>query len=882
MNFNSQKKLTFFIFQICLCFAIYGQDKCKSINLKDIEADYQIGKFESVENSLRSCLENGNVTYTIKKEGYRLLAMNSIAMDLMGRAEQDVRELLKIDRNYTKNSDDPIVFLRLIERLRIGGARMVTSVSKIAENLNEAPAIIKIVTREEIKERGYMDLEQVFHDLPGFDISKTGGVTYSSIYQRGYRTNNNNDRSLFLIDGIEDNDLWTNAIYISRQYPMSNIKQFDVIHGPSSTMYGANAFAGVTNITTLLPEDIIPSTSESVGITGFYQRGSYNTQTADVTVAFRKNKLSGTVTGRFFSSDEFDRSGFDDFDYQYSPADVSEYQNLRMEIDATVVDNAETQRFVTIGPDYAQYTPDGAALARDLDIQGFTTDESKQDIKYSNKSLNKFILAKLMFGSLTFGYQYWNNDEGMAWFNDKVYAGTNNGTRWNPTQNLYYLKSDNNISDKWNITNLALYKKQELGENTRITYAPISYLSRGTSSNTNGLGNGYRDLLVEEIPEWRRLQFNLSSWQLRNELKATYVNADFNLVSGLEARYSEIQENYVFNQSEINASQRDIQAGTIRKTTDIGFYSQGNYTKNDLKLVLGGRVDYNKIGDDGGYGTVFNPRVAFVYSPKKWVFKGIYSEAFKDATIFDKYSVVAGTRDVPAPNLRPEKVKNTEVSVSWDNALTKQEGLKLFIEASAHFTSYSGVVATLENSNGSLQNQDGGALEIIGGQLHSVITFNKNIKLDFNYTYTSPYSIPTDNAMNSSNKIRIADIATHKGNIILNWKFKPMTNLKEYHFNWNNRINISGERRMGLGTTTELTNSSGDNLQPISQVAPFSVWTSYFSYSNKFGLTFGLGVHNVLDTLWEVPGARTQVNQYATIIPQPGRNYFLNLRYDLK
>jgi hypothetical protein len=114
MNFNSQKKLTFFIFQICLCFAIYGQDKCKSINLKDIEADYQIGKFESVENSLRSCLENGNVTYTIKKEGYRLLAMNSIAMDLMGRAEQDVRELLKIDRNYTKNSDDPIVFLRLI------------------------------------------------------------------------------------------------------------------------------------------------------------------------------------------------------------------------------------------------------------------------------------------------------------------------------------------------------------------------------------------------------------------------------------------------------------------------------------------------------------------------------------------------------------------------------------------------------------------------------------------------------------------------------------------------------------------------------------------------------------------------------------------------
>jgi outer membrane receptor for ferrienterochelin and colicins len=878
MNFNSQKKLIFFIFQVCLCFAIYGQDKCNSINLNDIKADYQIGKFESVEKSLRSCLENGNVDYVTKKDGYRLLAMNSIAMDLMDRAEQDVKELLKIDRNYKEMSDDPIVFLRLIERLRIGGARMVTSVSKIAENLNEAPANIVIVTREEIKERGYMDLEQVFHDLPGFDISKTSGSTYSSIYQRGYRTNNNNDRALLLIDGIEDNDLYTNKMWISRQYPVSNLKQIDVIYGPSSTMYGANAFVGVNNLTTLLPEDIIPSTSENVGITGFYQRGSYNTQTADITVAFRKNKLSGTVTGRFFSSDEFDRSGFDDFDYQYSPADVSEYQNLRMEIDATVADNAETQRFVTIGPDYAQYTPEGAALARELDILGYTTDDVYKNPAYSNKSLNKYILAKLMYSDFTFGFQSWIRDEGIAWNKDTYYAGTDNGNRWAPRNLLYYLRYDKNVSEKWNISNLALYKEHDLAKNTGLTKVPNLYFDRGKPEKDalgviiNG-GDGYRDLIDNIIPQWQKSNRYVRSWQIRDEVKATYTSKNFNMVSGLEARYSAIQGNYSENEETLDEIK-------VHNSIDIGLYTQGNYIKDDLKLVLGGRVDYNKIDENGGYGTVFNPRAVLIYSPKEWVFKAMYSEAFKDATNYDKYSTITGIRDEPNPTLKPEKVKNSEVSVSWDNTLTKKKGTKFFMEASVYYTNYSGVVQTVKQADGRFKNQNAGGAEIFGAQLNSLIEFNKNLKLNFNYSFTSPYTIPFDETNNIP--VRIADIATHKGNVILNWKFKKMTNSSEYHFNWNNRINISGERRMGIGTTTESTDEDGVNLQPISRVAPFAIATSYFSYSNKFGLTFGLGINNALDESWNVPGARAQTGRYPAVIPMAGRNYFLNLRYDLK
>ena len=148
------------------------------------------------------------------------------------------------------------------------------------------------------------------------------------------------------------------------------------------------------------------------------------------------------------------------------------------------------------------------------------------------------------------------------------------------------------------------------------------------------------------------------------------------------------------------------------------------------------------------------------------------------------------------------------------------------------------------------------------------------MKLDFNYTYTSPFYIPTNSEESNPANIRIGDIASHKGNAILNWRFNKRKDSEEYRFNWNSRLNISGERLTGSQTTV--------SSNPVAQVDSFSILNSYFSYSNKFGLTFGIGVNNILDSLWYVPGARSATAQYASIVPQAGRNYFFNLRYDLQ
>ena len=887
-------KLTILIFlgTLSASFSQQIDDTC-SLNLKFYENQYNRGEFETVDSALRSCLESANLTFTQKKDYYRLLAMNSIAFDNIPLAESDIKELLKIDQNYKIRSDDPFVFQVLLNQLRFSNAKFVTSVSKISENINEAPANIILLTKEEIKQRGYKDLEEVFHDMPGFDVSKTSGGTYSSIYQRGYRTGNNNDRSLILVDGIEDNDIWSNNIWLSRQYSLSNIKQFEVIHGPASTMYGANAFGGVYNILTLTPSDMIPSFDENFGFNGFFGTGSYNTKEADFTMAFRKNKLSATVTARIHTSDEYDRSGYSDFDFDYGLNELTSYQALRMTYNSAIGSEHYTTQVDSDGDgaiDYVQYNAEGAILARNLDNLGYNFDQPNGKIKYSNESINKYVQAKIYYGDFTLGVQHWSNEEGLAWFNDLYFSGTNNGTKWQPTQNTAYLKYDKNISSKLNITNIASYKFHELGKNTGLSSVPTLYYQ--AENGTTGLSNSNYSALESSayldmnylngssavskyateasllghsaLPNWNYRRYILSSNQTRNELKVTYNGDLLKVVTGLEGRYSEVQENYTFN---------DDDTAIEHNIIDVGFYAQGNYTYRKLKAVIGGRVDYNRIDDDGGFGFVFNPRFALVYPIKKFVIKGIYSEAFKDATNFDKYSISAGSRDIPNPTLPPEKVNTTEFSILWDNSTELKNKFKVFAELSAFSSKFSGAIQTVQTASG-LQNQDVGSLEIKGGQFRTNLSYS-NLDLELNYTYTDPFSIAYDSDANSfSDPVRVGDIATHKGNVILNWKFKTRDAENSAVFNWNNRLNISEARKTGAGTTV-----SGN---PYDSIKGFSILNSYLSFETKAGLIFGIGINNALDTEWFVPGARTASGIVASRVPQQKRNYFFRIGYDLR
>jgi outer membrane receptor for ferrienterochelin and colicins len=125
----------------------------------------------------------------------------------------------------------------------------VSSASGVPESARHAPAALIVITADDIRERGYDSLVDVLQDVPGFDISISGGTSHATAWQRGYRSPFA-QRTLLLVDGVVNNELWSQATDLSRQYPLRMLERIEILYGPASAVYGANAFAGVIHLIT--------------------------------------------------------------------------------------------------------------------------------------------------------------------------------------------------------------------------------------------------------------------------------------------------------------------------------------------------------------------------------------------------------------------------------------------------------------------------------------------------------------------------------------------------------------------------------------------------------------------------------------------------------
>ncbi|MBV6492516.1 MAG: Vitamin B12 transporter BtuB [Turneriella sp.] len=135
------------------------------------------------------------------------------------------------------------------------GEQKVTIVSKKEERVQDAPATIYVITDKEIQERGYLFLHDALRDVPGIDFSNDLGTYGEIAMQRGMDTAENN-RTLIFIDGIPTNNPSQGVSYMSYQFALHDVKRIEILWGPASALYGANAFAGIINIVTKNSKDL--------------------------------------------------------------------------------------------------------------------------------------------------------------------------------------------------------------------------------------------------------------------------------------------------------------------------------------------------------------------------------------------------------------------------------------------------------------------------------------------------------------------------------------------------------------------------------------------------------------------------------------------------
>lgn len=128
-------------------------------------------------------------------------------------------------------------------------ATPVTGVSGREERLADAPAMVLVFDATELAQRGYRALIDLLADLPAVDLARPAGATWFKAYVRGQRTTIG-DTYLVTRDGAVLNHLYYDNADLLAALPLSDLERVEVIYGPASAVYGANAFSGVINLVT--------------------------------------------------------------------------------------------------------------------------------------------------------------------------------------------------------------------------------------------------------------------------------------------------------------------------------------------------------------------------------------------------------------------------------------------------------------------------------------------------------------------------------------------------------------------------------------------------------------------------------------------------------
>ena len=137
-----------------------------------------------------------------------------------------------------------------------GGDDFVSIATGHRQRIAEAPAAATVITAADIRAMGAQDLDQVLESVPGLHVSVSSSA-YNPVYIiRGIYARKN-PQTLVLINGFPITSVESgNRGGIWAGMPVEMIARIEVIRGPGSALYGADALSGVINIVTKGAADI--------------------------------------------------------------------------------------------------------------------------------------------------------------------------------------------------------------------------------------------------------------------------------------------------------------------------------------------------------------------------------------------------------------------------------------------------------------------------------------------------------------------------------------------------------------------------------------------------------------------------------------------------
>lgn len=140
--------------------------------------------------------------------------------------------------------------------LAFGDKATISIATGNAQSLRRAPAVATVITAEDIAAMGATDLDEVLETVPGIHVSRNV-QGYNPLYVIRGIYSEFNPQTLVLQNGVP-----MTMMFIGNRgnawggLPLENVARIEVIRGPGSALYGADAYAGVINIITKSAADV--------------------------------------------------------------------------------------------------------------------------------------------------------------------------------------------------------------------------------------------------------------------------------------------------------------------------------------------------------------------------------------------------------------------------------------------------------------------------------------------------------------------------------------------------------------------------------------------------------------------------------------------------
>ena len=492
----------------------------------------------------------------------------------------------------------------------------ILTASNRKENINESPAITIIITKDDLKERGYTDLNFILDDLPGFHTSRPQGDTYFKTYLRGFR-NNTGTPFILLVDGQYMNDFYYNSAEILKTIPISNIERIEMVYGPASSLYGANALMGVLNIIT--------------------NKNKSN-----------KNKTQITMTSISRNATPGNLQKVVDFSLQSKEAPIQYSITARGHFG--IEDPTNHNQYEYMNPSYF-FDPN--IWGGVLNVDEYIGNESGVR--------NLAVDSRVFSGDFEAGVLYYRNDQGYG----LEYAGNalQANATWVEQERNFFIKHTTSI------------------DNTMLKNLSVSHLFRYRNSDVIGssmefynwqgyVGFDYFQALNNSLSFKSTSDFSLSDY-LDISTGVSYEFKDLSKAYELTSYYASSLDPDSFDAENIPepvSTQRQAENRQYLEETSAFFLSKYKLNKNSSInkfsiLNIGARIDDNSV-----YGDHVTVRTSLVKNFYNWNFKMLYGNAIQ--TPSNRLVYGGWGPNQSSPDVAPEKATTIEGSIGYKHKIS--------------------------------------------------------------------------------------------------------------------------------------------------------------------------------------------------------------------